>query len=196
MRSLLLVAGFILITGCSSPPISMRYYQLHLPKQIELPINSSELNQILVKPVKVADYLSQGNLVMQINKHELFYSRSDFWAEELSNSFYKSLLQDLNSLGSAQFVSHIDTQVKPVTQSISVELNHFNSTDNSTVIAAGRYAIVPSPHSENKKVKHNTFYFELTLTKDGYAHSVEQLRQLVYLTAQSINTDLNHENKH
>jgi uncharacterized lipoprotein YmbA len=174
----------------------VHYYNLHSANKTTNQINTSRLNKVVVEPIKIAGYLQQASLVMQISKHEMFYSRQHVWAEDLSTTFNKALMQDLNEEQALEpqfhFIDHRAIQSTLAETFITIKLEHFHTTNSSQVLAAGKYVILNKKDGlDNLKSSVNqSFYFELTLEKDGYGHAVEQLRKLINLLAEQINVDL------
>lgn len=191
--TLLCLGAFI---GCTSKPLDVHYYNLHSANKTTNTINTSTLNKVVVEPIKIAGYLQQASLVMQISKHEMFYSRQHVWAEGVSNTFHKALMQDLNEEQALEpqfhFIDRRAIQNTLATSRITIELEHFHTTNSSQVVAAGKYVILNEENGldDLRSSVNQSYYFELTLEKDGYGHSVEQLRKLINLLAKQINVDL------
>ena len=188
-----------LLVSCTSEPLNVRYYLLHTPENkisntaLETKLNKAK-SIVVLQLLNVADYLHQASLVMQINQHELHYSRQDVWAEKLQSSFYKALLQDLNTTGKRDYVASSSPNAIYAATGITVKLEHFHATDASTVVSSGRYWLSengPRTHKNKELAKSShAFFFESPLKLDGYAHSVEQLRTLVASLAKQIEKDI------
>jgi len=190
--------------SCTSNPLSVRYYLLHTPdnkvSSTTLETTAIKTTAVKTKPITVlrlldvADYLRQSSLVMQVNQHELYYSRQDVWAEKLHSSFYKALLQDLNTSGQRYYVASSSPNAINAVAAITVKLEHFHSTDASTVVSSGRYWLSANDPQTDKNKDLNqsshSFFFESQLKQDGYAHAVAQLRTLVVSLSQQIETDI------
>jgi len=194
MKILAICLCMALLVGCTSKPLSVRYYLLHTPEN-NLPNTADKTKPTAVlQLLNVADYLRQTNLVMQIDQHELYYSRQDVWAEKLESSFYKALLQDLNTSGHQNYVASSAPEAIDATTSISIQLAHFHATDKSTVVSSGRYWLSGSnqqiEQNKNLTSSSHVFFFESQLKQDGYAHAVEQLRTLVTSLATQIEKDI------
>jgi uncharacterized lipoprotein YmbA len=199
MKIMTICLCLALLISCTSEPLNVRYYLLHTPE-------NNVLNTIIeTKPVKakpivvlqllnVADYLRQSSLVMQINANELHYSRQDVWAEKLQSSFYKALLQDLNTTDQRNYVALTSPNAIYAVTAIKVKLDHFHVTDASTVVSSGRYWLSEKDPQTNKNenfaASEHSFFFESELKQDGYAHAVEQLRTLVVNLAKKIEKDI------
>lgn len=199
MKIVTICLSVALLIGCTSEPLSVRYYLLHTPEN-KVPNITLVTQPIKTKPtvvlqlLNVADYLRQSSLVMQVNQHELHYSRQDVWAEKLQSSFYKALLQDLNAIGQRNYVTSSSPNATHATATISIQLEHFHATDTSTVVSSGRYWVsADAPKTDKSKdlaTSIHTFFFESDLKQDGYAHAVEQLRTLVVSLSNKIEKDI------
>jgi len=199
MKIVTICLSVALLIGCTSEPLSVRYYLLHTPEN-KVPNTTLVTQPIKTKPtvvlqlLNVADYLRQSSLVMQVNQHELHYSRQDVWAEKLQSSFYKALLQDLNAIGQHNYVPTSSPNAAHATATISIQLEHFHATDASTVVSSGRYWVsADDPRTGKNKdlfTSIHSFFFESDLTQDGYAHAVEQLRKLNVNLSKQIEKDI------
>ena len=194
MKILAICLCMTLLVGCTSKPLSVRYYLLHTPEN-NLPNTTDKTKPIAVlQLLNVADYLRHTSLVMQVDQHELYYSSQDVWAEKLESSFYKALLQDLNISGHQNYVASTAPEAIDANTSISIQLAHFHATDKSTVVSSGRYWLsgINQQIEQNKNLTSSShvFFFESQLKQDGYAHAVEQLRTLVTSLGTQIEKDI------
>ena len=57
------------------------------------------------------------------------------------------------------------------------------------MIGSGNYWLIDK--ASGKYIFSDKFYLQKDLTKDGYAHAVEQLRALLYSLSQKINEEIN-----
>jgi hypothetical protein len=199
MKIMTVFLCMVLLTSCTSEPLSVRYYLLHTPENnapnitlVTQPIKAKPI--VVLQLLNVADYLRQSSLVMQVNQHELHYSRQNVWAEKLQSSFYKALLQDLNATGQRVYVPPSSPNTTRATATISIQLEHFHATGASTVVNSGRYSLsVLDPETDKSKdrvTSSHTFFFESDLKQDGYAHAVEQLRTLIVSLSKKIEKDI------
>lgn len=193
MRILILCVCLGLLAACATESSSVRYYLLHTPEDQVSTVPDKTKPTTVLQVVEVADYLQQSSLVMQVDQHELYYSREDVWAEKLQLSFYKALLLDLNALGQRNYVAFTAPDANEATSSISIKLAHFHATGNSTVVSSGRYWL-SSINQENQQqilppVSY-PFFFESELQQDGYAQAVKQLRTLVTSLARQIDKEI------
>ena len=187
MKALLLSVLLMTLMACSSKPLNLNYYVLSTPQAAVPNQHSVSRVQIILQPILLADYLKQSSLVMQIAEHQMYFSRQDIWAERLDKAIQKTLLEDLNRSQHAQFRAYPGLAGESNTLSLTVQIDYFHPTFNSTVVSAGRYWIV-DPSSQQSLEK--TFYLSLKLTQDGYAHAVEKQRELLQLLANEIQQNL------
>lgn len=194
MKTVIICIGLLMLIGCTTEPLNLRYYLLHSPKGEIANVRDNSKSTIALQIVNVADYLRQSNLVMQINQHEMYYSQQDVWAEKLQTSFQKALLQDLNSLGKQNYVAASSPIAKVADIKISIELEHFHATDMSTAVGSGRYWISTNTNKNgiNSVITSENlpFFFESDLQQDGFAHAVEQLRTVIFSLSNQINKDI------
>lgn len=193
MKALIIILGICLFS-CSVPGVKIHYYLLdsHADK---LPVVGEQvLPIVLVKPLVIADYLRQPNLVMLLEQHQIHYSLQDVWAESLQTAFHRALLQDLNSSDSHHYISASSPLVNKASRTISIDLAHFYSTDVFNVVTSGQYWLSGSRLKESKQdalsITKYPFYYELDLQQDGFSHAVNQLRATVRLLAKQINQDV------
>ena len=207
MKIVIIGLCMAVLNSCTSTPLSVRYYLLHTPENkvsnttLEAEPTATKSTETKTKAVlqslDVANYLQQSSLVMQVDQHQLYYSRQDVWAEKLQSSFYKALLQDLNATSDRDYVASYSPSVSKAAVAISVKLEHFHATDSSTVISSGQYWLSVNDPQTSKTGKSkqlatssHSFFFESQLEQDGYAHAVEKLRALVVGLSKQIEKDI------
>jgi uncharacterized lipoprotein YmbA len=194
MKIIITSLFLVLLSSCTSKPLMVKYYLLHTPKNNILHTSIQAKPVVILQIVDVAEYLNKLSLVMQVDKHELYYSRQDVWAEKLQSSFYKALFEDLNATGLRHYVLHNSPNTVLASSSIKVKLAHFHVTNTSSVVTSGRYwlSLTEPRAAENKKLvtSSHPFFFESVLKQDGYAHAVEKLRMLINDLAKQIEKDI------
>lgn len=183
-----------LLFGCTSEPLSVRYYLLHTPANKVVNKDNKAKPVVAVQLPIIAEYLRQPSLVMQVDQHQLHYSHQDVWAEKLQSSFFKALLQDLNTTGKRNYVSSSSPEAISAVTTISIKLEHFHATDASTVVSSGWYWLSKNEmqHPKNTDLENSShgFYFESDLEQDGFAHAVIKLRTLIGDLAKQIEKDI------
>jgi uncharacterized lipoprotein YmbA len=194
MKIIITLLFLVLLTSCASKPLMVKYYLLHTPANKISHTGMQTKPIVILQMLDVAEYLNQSGLVMQIDKHELYYSRQDVWAEKLQSSFYKALLEDLNAVGQSNYVVYNSPVAVFASYSVKVELAHFHATDTSKVVSSGRYwlSLNDTQTAENVAffTSSHAFFFESELKQDGYAHAVGKLRILINNLAKQVEKDI------
>ncbi len=178
------------LVACASDPAQDHYYSLVLVPGNEAPVivaDKAENNanpRMIVGPVQLARYLEQPGLPIQTSESQIQSARHHFWAEALDEAIAKVLVQDIGR--------HMDSVVVERdsgrwTQDghcrVRVEFDRFHATNDSRVTASGRYWI----HSTTTPaVTKKEFNIVRTLSADGYAHAVRQLRAILATLALEI----------
>lgn len=186
----------LVIVACSSQSATnANYYLLNeannqasTKTQKSMSDNTSS-HYISVNKIRVSDYLSQPNIAMQMQDHQLYFSNSHLWAERLDSGIFKSLLNDLNQQSdSLHFVSHDSPVIGKTSAKLIVEIEHFIATVNSEVVLIGQFWLIGETTKDQTMIKNikRNFNYSLPLEKDGYPHSVSQMRQLLALLSDNI----------
>lgn len=180
MSKSLLVILLVILSGCSTQPAQkVSYYLLNSPtsnNQIQKTKNTEQV--IALKEVRLADYLKQSNLTMQLDNHQLYYSKQHFWAESLQTGIQKAILSDLNSQStSTSFIDALSPAAKRPSATINIAIEHFVTTLDSKVILIGQYWFETSQSDEVQQLQH--FHYTAELQQDGFPHSVKKLRGLL-----------------
>lgn len=151
--------------------------------------------KVVVQQIMLAEYLKQSNLAMQIDSHQLHYSRQNAWAEPLESAIAKALLNDLNGEKSEfVFLSKNGPLAYDHQYELVLQIDHLIATDKSTVVTSGTYWFVSV--DENNVTNHKKqFSLERRLTEDGYLHSVSQLRMLLGELSGIIYSDISRINE-
>lgn len=185
-----ILAIVLFLAACSTSPVQqINYFLLSGASTTETrsQLSSSTKIPVFIQEIRLAEYLSQSNLAMQLASNQIYYSRQHAWAERLEAGIEKALLQDLNS--SPHF--HYSTEA-PVdassTLGLIIQFDHFVATDKSNVIASGSYWITGG--SKASSTDQIMFNITTTLDRDGYAHAVEKMRFLVTKLSEQIEQDV------
>lgn len=174
------------LTGCNSSPAKKSNYYLLNSTSIQ-----SGTNQLMAQPdyvlerIRMPDYLVQPNLIMQLSDHRLHYASYDMWAENLQAGVSKVLISELQNKG-LKIHDHTETDLE--VNRLFIRIDHFYPTDDSQVILSGKYWV---EDPVNKKVlSGNHFKFQEKLERDGYAHAVAKMRELVEKVATELSKRL------
>ena len=190
MKLLLVMLFCVLLQACTSAPDNVNYYLLHTAGEENLTNKPTQSTKIVLAKIILADYLRQNSLVLQVNKNQLYYSALDIWAENLEAGISKALLTELNQqTGNYQYLRYAAPDSESASYELIVEIEHFLATNDSKVIGSGNYWLIDK--ISGKYIFSDRFYLQRDLTKDGYAHAVEQLRRLLSSLSQKINAGIN-----
>ncbi|MDH3647773.1 MAG: PqiC family protein [Gammaproteobacteria bacterium] len=186
IRTSFVVLALIGLTACASQPATDQYYSLVLAADSVTPTASAEKAEtlIIVGPIQLARYLSQPGLPLQTGTSQIQTANHHFWAEPLDEAISKVLVGDISQRVDNVAVDRVagrwtgdgDCQVR-------VEFDKFHPTENSQVVATGRYWI---HESAGARVTKKEFEIVQTLSENGYAHAVHKLRASLAILASEI----------
>lgn len=177
------------IAGCSSKPVTMNYYLLHETAQTAEIQDITNWPVIELRSLTLPDYLKQQSLIVQLSSSELHFSPQHLWSEPFEQGFAQALKDNLANTHKIRL--HTQSVWTNATQSgyiLDISIEDFIPSHNGMVILRGTYRLGRSPQS-GKIVE---FAFNSPLNKDGFAHSVEQMRELVTKLANQIVTGIEH----
>lgn len=176
--------GLLILVGCSSSPRQLHYYSF-MTDPAEVKANQAEAAARLVtlKPIYLAEFLQQSNLVQQISANQLEYAAYHFWAEPLDKSLEKVLANELNQVAVATVITTKDPRSKQAEVELRVEFQQFLPSYQGNVLAKGQYWLVDKKLNE---IKTDSFNYEIALEQDGYEHAVARLQLAVGLLAEEI----------
>jgi len=184
----------LILIGCSTTPAEIKLYRLSSPPAATNDIENSKVFKpdtpmLLVDPVKLADYLNNRNLVMQINHHQIYSASHHLWAEDLDNAIANALLHKLKPLEERFHLINSSNRLKELAKyRLLLEIDTFHATDQSQVIASGKYWLT---ENTQKLILAKSFSYTLNLEQDGYSHSVEKLNRTIELLATDIINSIN-----
>ncbi|NNF66524.1 MAG: membrane integrity-associated transporter subunit PqiC [Gammaproteobacteria bacterium] len=183
MSVLVLIAGGLV--ACGSQPVKDHYYSLVLAAEQPMSQVSAAKSgkRIIVGPVRLARYLDQPGLAMQISSSEIQSANHHFWAEPLSEAISKVLVRDITQRMQGADIerSSVSTHASPDCR-VEIEFEKFHSTSDSRVVSAGRFWL----HSANSRGAAQEFSISETLMLDGYANAVLKLRSTLDKLAATI----------
>jgi uncharacterized lipoprotein YmbA len=180
--------------SCSTTPAEIKLYSLSLPSATSHDIENSKTLKsdtpiLMVDPVKLADYLNSRNLIIQINRHQIYNASHHLWAEDLDKAIANTLLHKLKPLENRFHLIDSSNRLKESAKyRLLLEFDAFHATDQSQVIASGKYWLTGNTQ---KLVLENSFSYTLNLEQDGYSHSVEKLNRTIDLLATDIIQNIN-----
>lgn len=172
----------MLISGCATDlTTNVNYYLLDDATTTITPISVDQRPiKIKIDTFELADYLNQTNLCMQLEGHQIYYSKHHFWAQPLQSSLLKSLLNDLNLHSSQGYFYTSDTvNDEQPDLKMGLSISHFLPTHQSSVVMSGQYWFYDSKTNNDLSKRVFNFKYELPLKENGFPHSVKQLRLLL-----------------
>lgn len=184
MKKALIFLSVIMLSACSSKPVSMHYYLLDQSTQAYQQLDAQPVKgkTITLSPVKLAKYLQQAQLVILKNSHQLYYSNQNVWAEPLSYGVSRALINQVNSSSEHQLKLASEPHGQSSDYQLQLQIDHLVATENSQAILAGKFWLL----KKGQLITNQPFYYEIDLTADGFAHAVGQQRQLINKLAQKI----------
>ena len=182
MKSLLYIFIVLILFACASSSKQVKYYSLTLNSDYQsLPTanhqDNTEHTHVIVEPVRLANFLRQEGLVLQIGEHEIVTANYHRWAEPLDEAITKLLAHELNNKSDHyQFARKMGAWNQNAALHLRFEFDKFHATDNAKIVASGRYWL----YEKNKTLKmEHAFSVSSHLTRDGYLHAVEKLEQSI-----------------
>lgn len=188
MQRILVLLLVIILMGCSSKPAKVNYYMLYTPSHSSDNITPGvKAQKVTLNKLLLADYLQQSSLAMQYNQNQIYFSPKDVWAEGLQSSIFNVLLAELNQNEKRQFNAYQTPYKDGNNTEVTVQIDHFHATDQSTVVSSGYFWIdLPTGQEPIKKA----FHISLPVKEDGYSNAVLQLKAVLHELAQQIQQEL------
>lgn len=187
--SIVAATTMLLLSACgSSPVVKDRYYSLVLAANGGTATGNDEVTtaSLIVGPIQLPTYLSGHGLPMQVGPNRIELAHHHFWAEPLNEAIAKVLTRDIAERTEGINVERDSGRISAEEDCrLRVEFDAFHPMSESHVVASGRYWIESSETSDRQ-----AFSLTRTLTVDGYAHAVDELRGLLELLAEQISDDL------
>lgn len=173
----------VLLTGCASDTVNVRYYKLGSVlknsktsdlTRMDKNKSVSERPLIIIEPISLADFLRQQGLVIQRTDHQLQISNIHRWAESLESSSSRVIQSHLEShLPGFRFESkNARWKTKPNFR-ISIELVEFQVNNRmAKVTTSGQFWIFDG---DNNLINKEHFLLEESLNENGYEHAISRL---------------------
>ena len=181
--------AILLLSACGSDPtIPDRYYSLVLAADGVSVVGDNENStaRLIVGPIYLPDYLSDRGLPLQVGPNRIESANHHFWAEPLDEAIAKVLVRDIAVHTNSIDVERESGRYTPAEDCrLRVEFDAFHPTSESRVLTSGRYWISSEGDSTRQE-----FSFSRTLTRDGYAHAVDALRDMLQTLAEKISANV------
>jgi uncharacterized lipoprotein YmbA len=178
----------VALISCASTPQRTKHYNFN-PSSIAKPGNNNQTKQITVNQLQLATFLDQPGLVIQLNKNQVYTSTYHRWAQPLREILLNTLVQELNNTSPVgySFNKEKPLSVKGENTQLFIEVEQFNSTDQSQAIFSGRYWV---NKGDKTLLVNQSFRITEKLSEDGYPHSVKMLQLTLTQLAKEINIAL------
>lgn len=180
------VSCFLLTSCATNSPVELNYYLLDSATSPSLNNKQTSKNTslVVIENIKLSEYLQQSSLSMQTTEHQIRHAHNHLWAEPLSDAIVKVLLKDLRATtADYQFEERATLWQGKERYQIALQINQFHPVTQQQVILSGRFWLTDLA---GDKTQAKDFNYTKQLMEDGYAHSVEQQRQLLNELAQHI----------
>ena len=184
-----------LFSCSSSAPLTINHYILDTdinaytaPKPTDQnPEVSAKPPRVVLKQIRLAKYLQQSQLAILQTNQQIYYSQQNIWSESLEHAIARALVNDVNqNNNSYTLLTNNEPHAGKSDYQLTLQLDHFVATDKSEVILAGKYWLT----QQGNLVQNAPFYFERTLTEDGFSHAVKQQRSLLKALAKHLQVSL------
>ncbi len=131
----------LFLTGCVGNHLPFYYYTLESSKQTERGTDKS-IPDIMVGPVKIASFLTKGQLVKQHSPYTISIEEQHRWAGDLHEMFSNALIENLAvALGSGSIYSYLDNR-EPGAVQVDIALLHFEKDFNGQAFLQARWKII------------------------------------------------------
>lgn len=172
--SVLLCSTLVACVSNTSAPQSY-YYILDAPSNVQenkVTTLTGDIVQkrIKVVPVRVPDYLHQPNLVLKLSNHQIKIANYHFWAEDLTQSIQRVLINELNVNSAVNY-----TQQCIDCDALAITIDHFYPNEQGQVLLVGSYELIS--HTSNSLL--TQFSFNIRLQAGGYDEGVAAMRALL-----------------
>lgn len=191
-HKIFIAALTMLLAACSSPPSTIKYYQLDsITEKLNSPPKmsfSSQSQHVVVQQLELPDYLKHSMLVVRTSPHQVYFSRENVWAEKPSKAILNQLITDLNATSSKVWYSSWRTPVeRDDSHGLQVHITNFYPTENSEVLLSGSIVFIAADPEQSWQQE---FAFTQPLERDGYEHAVKVMRSQLKRLATTINSEV------
>ena len=175
---LLLPALLLLVVGCSGQPVENHYYLL----RNDTPLDSRELKpstEYAIGNVKIAPYIDQPGLVLEVGTGEIRPAMRHQWAEPMHDSVRNFLLVEISRrLGEDVFPAEISS----AETELDIRISQLHGTQDGEVILSGLWML----RRGNEIVNSYSFRQTRQQVGDGYAAMAAAQEALLEELAKSI----------
>ena len=169
--------------GCGSTPNPETQFFVLTPNaqtksNSELVNRDKDENMVLLKPIKVAEFLDQPGIVLQTDTHQIEVAHYHRWAEPLKRNLHRYIKNVLTTQLPQHGVLSGDEINKVLSyRQLEITVNQFNGTTDGLAVLSG-YWTLKIAGSKTQPAK-KTFSYQSRLTNNGYPELVKELAELM-----------------
>lgn len=178
------------LTGCAGTVSSTTSYML--PTNMTAPAVAEQFSTqlaVVVAPVRIANYLDNEGIVVQLNDIEVYQAREHLWAEGIGQQLQQQLEQRLAlDLPNAQIIS----KGQPLAAGLPVRelrlaVHRFQGQQTGDALAGGQWQLLDG---SGQLIKQRSFSVTAPLADDGYPALVRALGQAWQIEADVLAKEL------
>lgn len=177
------------LSGCGTQPSNLQFYMLHSPDSDNTKALAADAPMVIFGQIVFPEYLTQRNLSILTGSTTVHFSPKHVWAEPIAAGFAQALEENLRRQGIRGLSKSLNYPITSSTKVINIKVEDFIPTYNGKVILSGQYWFDSNEHLASSLPV--DFNYSLTLQQDGFAYSVEKMRELVVLLSQDIASSIN-----
>lgn len=181
----LAVLFVILLAGCAKQPVENHRYFLPETANTNQPASKPSSRLMQIREVQLADFLSDGGLVLQLDDITLNQAKNHLWAEDLRQQINRGLRERLNQ--QQQNITVVGPQQANAEWRLSLEINAFHGRHDGLALTSGQWQI---QNDKGQILSLQPFYLQTALRTEGYPALVralgENLDALAVSLAESI----------
>ena len=189
----LLIYLFLLICACSSTPTPDTHFFVLTPNTFTTSndqsarTNNSSDNTIVLKPIKLAEFLDQPGIILQTDTHEIKVAHYHRWAEPLKRNLHRYVLETLSTqLPLYHFQSGKNFKEAQTHQRLEITVRQFNGTTDGLALFTGHWELI----DKNLQSTKHTFAYRTNLTNSGYPELVNELGKLLNMLCGDISKSI------
>lgn len=159
----------MLIAGCANQPVDKQRYFLPSVETPQQQKQSDSARLLQISEVKLADFLDQTGLVLQLDDISLNQAKNHVWAEDLREQIYRGLRQRLDKRQPDFLV------VGPQTSAdlrLSLTIDAFHARHDGQALTSGQWKL---SNAQGEIVSLQRFDLQTQLAEPGYPALVRAL---------------------
>lgn len=170
---LALVTGLLLLAGCASSTSPANRYML--PDSVTSLADRSHTpgHLLVVQSPRLAHYLDEDGIVLQLDDITLNAARQHLWAEPLARQLERGLRERLaQRLPDTRIMRDESSLGRSEAQRLRLEVDRFHGRHDGFAVASGRWQLLAA---DGRLLAMERFHTETELDDDGYPALVRAL---------------------